>query len=98
MYCTRYLHVRVNVHVIVQNIAADGTTDITFTVQRGEMEKAADILENTAKELNAREVLKDDKIAKVSIVGVGMRSHAGVASQMFEALADDNINIHNALI
>jgi len=81
------------VDVIVQNLAADGTTDITFTVQRGDMPKAAKILENTAKELKAREVIKDDKIAKVSIVGVGMRSHAGVASKMFQALAADNINI-----
>jgi len=83
----------IEVDVIVQNIAADGTTDITFTVQRGEMAKAAEILDNIATELGAREVVKDDKIAKVSIVGVGMRSHAGVASKMFEALATDNINI-----
>jgi len=83
----------IEVDVIVQNLAADGTTDITFTVQRGDMPKAAKILENTAKELKAREVIKDDKIAKVSIVGVGMRSHAGVASKMFQALAADNINI-----
>ncbi len=83
----------IEVDVIVQNIAADGTTDITFTVQRGEMAKASQILDNTAQELGAREVLSDDKIAKVSIVGVGMRSHAGVASTMFQALAADNINI-----
>jgi len=83
----------IEVDVIVQNVAADGTTDITFTVQRGDMPKAAKILENTAKELKAREIIKDDKIAKVSIVGVGMRSHAGVASKMFQALAADNINI-----
>jgi aspartate kinase len=80
----------IEVDVIVQNIAADGTTDITFTIQRGDMLKAAKILEATAKELKAREVIKDDKIAKVSIVGVGMRSHAGVASKMFQALAADN--------
>lgn len=83
----------IEVDVIVQNIAADGTTDITFTIQRGDMPKAAKILDQTAKELKAREVIKDDKIAKVSIVGVGMRSHAGVASKMFQALASDNINI-----
>ena len=83
----------IEVDVIVQNIAADGTTDITFTIQRGDMPKAAKILDQTAKELKAREVVKDDKIAKVSIIGVGMRSHAGVASKMFQALASDNINI-----
>jgi aspartate kinase len=83
----------IEVDVIVQNLSADGTTDITFTVQRGDMAKAAAILEKTAKELKAREVVKDDKIAKVSIVGVGMRSHAGVASRMFQALAKENINI-----
>lgn len=83
----------IEVDVIVQNLAADGTTDITFTVQRGDMAKAGKILDNVARELGAREIVTDDKIAKVSIVGVGMRSHAGVASRMFQALAKDNINI-----
>jgi len=83
----------IEVDVIVQNVSADGTTDITFTVQRGDMAKAAKILDNVARELGAREIVTDDKIAKVSIVGVGMRSHAGVASKMFQALAKDNINI-----
>lgn len=83
----------IEVDVIVQNVSSDGTTDFTFTVQRGDMQKAAKILEQTAKELKAREVIKDDRIAKVSIVGVGMRSHAGVASKMFQALASENINI-----
>ena len=83
----------IEVDVIVQNIGADGTTDITFTVQRGDMAKAAKILDNVARELGAREIVTDDKIAKVSVVGVGMRSHAGVASKMFQALAKDNINI-----
>jgi aspartate kinase len=83
----------IEVDVIVQNIADDNTTDITFTVQRGEMARAAEILEKVASDLGAREVQTDDKIAKVSIVGVGMRSHAGVASNMFQALAKDNINI-----
>ena len=83
----------IEVDVIVQNLSADGTTDITFTVQRGDMQKAGAILDKTAKELKAREVVKDDKIAKVSIVGVGMRSHAGVASKMFQTLAKENINI-----
>jgi len=83
----------IEIDVIVQNIAADGTTDITFTVHRNDIEKARAVLEKACAEVKAREVITDDKIAKVSIVGVGMRSHAGVASQMFEALATDNINI-----
>jgi aspartate kinase len=83
----------IEVDVIVQNIADDGTTDITFTVQRGEMSKAEKVLSGIAEDLGAREVQSDDGIAKVSIVGVGMRSHAGVASRMFSALAGDSINI-----
>jgi len=83
----------IEIDVIVQNVAADGTTDITFTVHRNDIEKAREVLEKVRAEVNAREVITDDKIAKVSIVGVGMRSHAGVASQMFDALAADNINI-----
>jgi aspartate kinase len=83
----------VEIDVIVQNIADDKSTDFTFTVHRNDMEKAAEIVNKVAKELHAREVRTDDKIAKVSLVGVGMRSHAGVASQMFAALAEVGINI-----
>ena len=84
----------IEVDVIVQNISAiDGTTDFTFTVHRNDLSKARGVLERVADELGAREVVSDDKIAKVSIVGVGMRSHANVASRMFEALGEDNINI-----
>lgn len=83
----------IEIDVIVQNVSADGTTDITFTVNRTDLEKAKTVLAKVAEEVNAREVITNDKIAKVSIVGVGMRSHAGVASKMFEALAQDNINI-----
>ncbi len=83
----------VEVDMIVQNVAADKTTDFTFTVHRNDYDKALAILEKTADELGAREVTGDNKIAKVSIVGVGMRSHAGVASKMFTTLADENINI-----
>ncbi|MCK7595648.1 aspartate kinase [Microbulbifer sp. CAU 1566] len=84
----------IEVDVIVQNISAiDGTTDFTFTVHRNDLSKARKVLERVAEELGAREVVSDDKIAKVSIVGVGMRSHANVASRMFEALGEDNINI-----
>ncbi len=83
----------IEVDVIVQNVAADNTTDLTFTVHRNDMDKTVTVLQKVAEELGAREVASDDKIAKVSIVGVGMRSHAGVASRMFKALASDNINI-----
>ena len=83
----------IEVDVIVQNVAADGTTDLTFTVHRNEFEKAKAIAEKTRDELGAREVSADDTICKVSLVGVGMRSHAGIASTMFKALADDGINI-----
>lgn len=83
----------IEVDVIVQNVAQDNTTDLTFTVHRGELAKAEAILNDIAKKLGAREVKSDAKIAKVSLVGVGMRSHAGVASRMFKALAQDNINI-----
>jgi aspartate kinase len=81
------------VDMIVQNVAHDNTTDFTFTVHRNDYSAAQEVLENTARELGAREVVGDINIAKVSIVGVGMRSHAGVASRMFEALAKENINI-----
>lgn len=83
----------VEIDVIVQNVAADSTNDITFTVHRNDLDKANKILEGVAAELGAREVASDGKIAKVSIVGVGMRSHAGVASKMFKTLAAENINI-----
>jgi len=83
----------IEVDVIVQNVSADGTTDLTFTVHKNDMSKAVAVLEAVAKDIGAREVRSDDKVAKVSIVGVGMRSHAGVASRMFTALAEDRINI-----
>jgi len=83
----------VEVDMIIQNISHDGTTDFTFTVHRNEFDKAKAILEQIAKDLEAREVDGDNNIVKVSIVGVGMRSHAGIAGQMFEALAKEGINI-----
>lgn len=83
----------IEVDVIVQNVGQDNTTDFTFTVHRNELVKAEAILRDTAKKLGARDVKTDAKICKVSIVGVGMRSHAGVASKMFKALADVSINI-----
>lgn len=83
----------IEVDMIVQNIAADNTTDFTFTVHRNDFATAEEILQKVKAELGAREVVGDNKIAKVSIVGVGMRSLAGVASKMFDTLAGDNINI-----
>ncbi len=83
----------INVDMIVQNVGADGLTDFTFTVHRSDYKKALDILRAVGKELHAREATGDDKIAKISVVGVGMRSHAGIASKMFQALADEGINI-----
>lgn len=83
----------IEVDMIVQNIAADQTTDFTFTVHRNDYTKAEEVLKSVAVDLGAREVVGNNKIAKVSIVGVGMRSHAGVASKMFDALAGENINI-----
>jgi len=83
----------IEVDMIVQNVAADKTTDFTFTVHRNDFIKAKDVLEKVASDLGAREVAGANDIAKVSLVGVGMRSHAGVASKMFDVLAQENINI-----
>jgi aspartate kinase len=83
----------INVDMIVQNVGADGTTDFTFTVHRGDYAQAMKILKAVAGDLGAREAAGDDNIAKVSVVGVGMRSHAGVAATMFKTLADEGINI-----
>jgi len=83
----------IEVDVIVQNAAEDGTNDITFTVKRAESERAFKILQDVATSLGAKEAVQDTKVCKVSLVGVGMRSHAGIASKMFKALADENINI-----
>ncbi len=81
------------VDMIIQNTAECSTTDFTFTVHRNDYQKAKALLESNLVELGAREVTGDNTIAKVSIVGVGMRSHAGVAAKMFKALADENINM-----
>ncbi len=84
----------IEVDMIVQNVAPDGaTTDFTFTVHRNDYARALEILNVTASELGAREVSGDDRIVKVSLVGVGMRSHAGIASTMFGALAKEGVNI-----
>jgi aspartate kinase len=84
----------IEVDMIVQNIAPDGaTTDFTFTVNRNDYGKALSILTRTADELGAREVSGDNRIVKISLVGVGMRSHAGIASTMFATLAREGVNI-----
>ncbi|MBV1875232.1 MAG: aspartate kinase [Cycloclasticus sp.] len=83
----------IEIDMIVQNIAEDQTTDFTFTVHRNDYDKTMQVLQNICAELGAEKVDGDNKIVKVSIVGVGMRSHAGIASQMFTALADEGINI-----
>jgi aspartate kinase len=83
----------IEVDMIIQNTGHDSTTDFTFTVHRNDYNSALKILDQIAQELGAREVNGDEHIAKISVVGVGMRSHAGIASSMFTALADENINI-----
>ena len=83
----------IEVDMIIQNIADDATTDFTFTVHRNDYERAKAILEATCAQLGARKVTGDNSIVKVSIVGVGMRSHAGIASTMFKTLAAEGINI-----
>ena len=83
----------IEVDMIVQNIGADGCTDFTFTVNRTDYRKALELLNKTAAEIGARSVIGDDNIVKISVVGVGMRSHAGIANTMFRTLAHEGINI-----
>ena len=83
----------IEIDMIVQNIGADGTTDFTFTVNRSDYSKTLTLMEKIGQDVGAREVAGDDTIVKVSIVGVGMRSHAGVASKMFRTLGSEGINI-----
>lgn len=83
----------INVDVIVQNVSTEGATDLSFTVQKTDIIKAKEVCTAVAKVIGATEVLADENIAKVSIVGVGMRSHAGVAAKMFSLLADTGVNI-----
>ena len=83
----------IEVDMIVQNVGHDGTTDMTFTVHRGDFAKSMEILRTKCADMGAREVIGDDRIVKISLVGVGMRSHAGIASRMFKALAEEGINI-----
>ncbi len=83
----------IEVDVIVQNVGNEGLTDFSFTVHRNDLKKTLDILKKVRTHIGAREVIGDDKICKVGLVGVGMRSHVGVASKMFRALAEAGINI-----
>ena len=83
----------IEIDMIVQNTSKDGTTDFTFTVHRNDFQKALDILKRVSADLGGREVHGDDGIVKLSLVGVGMRSHAGIAAQMFKVLSDEGINI-----
>lgn len=84
----------VDVDMIIQNVGADGLTDFTFTVHRNDFSRAIEVLKTQVQGyVEAREVAGDDRIAKVSLVGVGMRSHVGIASTMFRTLAEEGINI-----
>jgi len=84
----------IDVDMIIQNQSVDGKTDFTFTVPRGDYQKALDLLKGTVQgHIQAREILGDPKVSKVSVVGVGMRSHVGIASQMFRTLSEEGINI-----
>ncbi|MFO1463643.1 MAG: aspartate kinase [bacterium] len=83
----------INVDMIVQNVSSEGTTDLTFTVPKSELKRALLIIEKVAKDIGAKKVESAENIAKVSVIGLGMRSHAGIASKMFTTLAKENINI-----
>jgi len=83
----------INVDMIVQNIGTDGLTDFTFTINQDDLQKSMDLLEPIVKELNAETIVGDTNLAKISAVGVGMRSHAGIATTMFGALSEKGINI-----
>ncbi len=83
----------VNVDMIVQNVGADGSTDMTFTVTKSDLARARDVLEKAQATLGQEAIIADPDVAKISVVGIGMRSHAGIANTMFKALAEKNINI-----
>ncbi len=84
---------KINVDMIIQNISAHGLTDVTFTVPKDDLPLALETTEKIKNEIKAREIVADDKIAKLSIVGIGMRSHCGIAEKMFKSLSDEKINI-----
>ncbi len=82
-----------SIDMIIQNVSEEGLTDISFTLEKGNMDEAIDIVKKLGEVIKAREISADSNICKVSIVGAGMRSHSGVAAQMFKALSGENINI-----
>jgi len=85
----------INVDMIVQNVSEDGSmTDLTFTVSHAELDKARAVIEGAKDEIGYGHLVADGDVSKISVIGVGMRSHTGVAQKMFRALADRNINIH----
>lgn len=83
----------ITVDMIIQNVSHDGLTDMTFTVPRTDFKKALKIVESSAAKIGAEKVISNENIAKVSIIGVGMRSHSGIASKMFNTLAAEGVNI-----
>jgi aspartate kinase len=83
----------INVDMIIQNISAHGFADVTFTVQKDDLSLALETTERIKKEIQAKEIVADGKIAKLSVVGIGMRTHSGIAEKMFKALSDEKINI-----
>ena len=90
---TSLARAEIGVDMIIQNTRSDNATDLTFTVTEDDFERAREISQKVAKEMGAGEVLTAREIAKVSVIGLGMKSHSGVAATMFQALADENINI-----
>ncbi|MFO7907159.1 MAG: aspartate kinase [Pirellulaceae bacterium] len=90
---TPLAHANITVDMIIQNVSHEGYTDLTFTVPKTDFKKALKIVEDSATEIGAGGVTSDENIAKVSIVGVGMRSHSGIASNMFQSLSQEGINI-----
>jgi len=84
---------QINVDMIIQNVGSDNNTDVTFTVDRSEFQARLQLLEQIMPELGAEEIVATDNIAKISVVGVGMRSHSGIATTMYRVLADEGINI-----
>lgn len=83
----------ISVDMIIQNTNTGGDTDLTFTVTKDDFDRALEITKKVAKEVGAEEVITAEEIAKISVIGLGMKSHSGVAATMFEALASENINI-----
>ncbi|MGR3303716.1 MAG: aspartate kinase [Candidatus Scalindua sp.] len=83
----------INIDMIIQNISAHGLTDVTFTVHKDDLPLALETTERIKKEIQAKEIVANDKIAKLSVVGIGMRTHSGIAEKMFKALSDEKINI-----